>query len=67
MNTNTGRFFALKWSKDWDRVHPWSLSGKITPYVGYMVSDKNPDVSIFTLGPLAIVIINIRKKQETPK
>lgn len=59
-SVNHGRFFALKWSKDWNSAQPWTLSGRKTPYIGHTVSPQNDAVSMITLGPIAVVIIHIK-------
>ena len=51
-------FYSLSWSKSWKEQYPWSLDGKLLPYVGITKNDSQ-SVTIVTLGPAALIRVKI--------
>jgi hypothetical protein len=57
-NRNNGRYWRLAFSNSWAKSDPWSLSGRLMPYIGYR---KSRNCAMWTLGPIAVICIEVLK------
>ena len=60
-DASPGTYWRVAWSKDWDTLVPWSMSGVAMPYIGSRTELNG--VGMIVLGPLAVIHVTINSTE----